>query len=155
MSVKDKLEIVRIMPASRERVWAALTRPELFVQWFGTKVEVDLRVGGEFRFNFEKFGSMSATIEAVEPPHRFAFRGYAVQVGANLAVPPAQTHNTLIEFILDEVPEGTRLTLIQSGFAALPAEADLQGYYELIQRGWYMTLPELEKLLQKETSANS
>ena len=58
ITARGEREIVmtREFAAPRDRVFAAWTRPELVERWFGrlegwtTKAEIDLRVGGRFRF---------------------------------------------------------------------------------------------------------
>lgn len=149
MTLPDRIERVRIFLVSRERVWAALTQPEQFSQWFGIPVRMDVRIGGEIRFMFEQYGNPAGVIEEVSPPHRFAYRWHAPQAGADLSLPVTQTYNTLVEFTLEEVAEGTRLTLVQSGFASLPASA-IESYLKLNQRGWDGALTQLETYLRSE-----
>ena len=58
ISTPNEREVVmtRVFAAPREHVFAALTRPELLRRWYGPTgwtlvvCEVDLRVGGEWRF---------------------------------------------------------------------------------------------------------
>jgi uncharacterized protein YndB with AHSA1/START domain len=51
-----EIELTRVFDAPRHLVWDAFTRPELLERWFGPRdwslvvCEVDLRVGGGFRF---------------------------------------------------------------------------------------------------------
>jgi uncharacterized protein YndB with AHSA1/START domain len=53
------LRITRTFPASRERVFAAFTDPQLLKQWWGPagfslpQASVDLRVGGRYRFGMQ------------------------------------------------------------------------------------------------------
>src|SRR5215469_5229766 len=57
-----KLEIVRVIKASREQVFNAWTRPEMIRQWFRpvtftmAEANVDARVGGAYRFAMEGAG---------------------------------------------------------------------------------------------------
>jgi len=54
---KPVLQLNRVIPASRERVFAAWTTPEAIKVWFGPdncrvlEVQVDLRVDGEYCFS--------------------------------------------------------------------------------------------------------
>jgi uncharacterized protein YndB with AHSA1/START domain len=54
---KPVLQLNRVIPASRERVFAAWTTPEAIKVWFGpdncrvSDVQVDLRVDGEYCFS--------------------------------------------------------------------------------------------------------
>ena len=57
------LQVRRTFAAPREKVFRAWTDPKALKEWFGppkyttTVAEVDLRVGGEFRFTLQKPGS--------------------------------------------------------------------------------------------------
>src|SRR6476469_7652747 len=51
-------------------LWSALTDPGRLARWLG-EVEGDLRLGGEYRYNFFASGSEgTGRIEACEPPRR-------------------------------------------------------------------------------------
>ena len=122
-----------------ERVWAALTDSAELARWFGESAEVDLRPGGEMHLGFGVHGDAHCVIETVEPPYRFAFRWPAEGSAAlNLPEPPM----TLVEFVLESVPGGTRLRLMESGFAALP-ESIRQSAHEGNIGGWKHELDEL------------
>ena len=138
MGEQDRIERVWILPVSRDRAWRAITEPAEIARWMdGIRVEMELRPGAEARFVWGEQVTR-ARIAAVEPPRRFAYRWHPGSE-QHLSVPLDELPLTLVEFILDEVPEGTRLTLIESGFAALPAEMreralreNTQGWEELI-----------------------
>jgi uncharacterized protein YndB with AHSA1/START domain len=68
-------------------------------------------------------------IEIIEPMHRFAFRWQAN---------PADVPMTRVEFTLEPHPEGTRLRVVESGFASLPPELH-QRHVE----GWQRELGDL------------
>ena len=141
MEVPDSIERVLILPAPPARVWTALTRPDQLSVWFGTQATIDLHPGGEVIFTWDGStgprGTNCGVIEAVEPPHRFAFRW---QSG------PDTVPMTRVEFTLEPHPEGTRLRLVESGFASLPAE--LRGHcHESNIVGWQRELGELEQFL--------
>jgi len=59
---KDTFKLTRVFDAPRELVWKAFTEPERLKQWWGPKgftvksAEVDLRVGGTFRYCLEAPG---------------------------------------------------------------------------------------------------
>lgn len=57
---KPSLNIVRRYPAAPEKVWRAWTDPKALSRWFGpgnpdsvTYAELDVRVGGRYRIDFE------------------------------------------------------------------------------------------------------
>lgn len=80
------IEIKRVYPASRERVWRAWTEPAQLARWWGKRgwtarldtIEIDVRPGGSFRVttvNDEDGSEMTneGTYSEVDPPERLAF----------------------------------------------------------------------------------
>lgn len=77
------IEIARVYPTSRTRVWAAWTEPAQLARWWGKRgwstppesVEVDLRPGGAFRLDSvsDADGTVmrqDGVLRVVEPPER-------------------------------------------------------------------------------------
>ena len=139
MDVPDSIEREVVLPAPPARVWAALTRPDQLGAWFGTQAAVDLRPGGEVVFTWDGStgprGTSRGVIETIEPTHRFAFRWQA---------DPGEPPMTLVEFTLEAHPEGTRLRVVESGFASLPPEWRTREHHV---EGWQRELAELEQYL--------
>ncbi len=79
----EMLNVERTFNASPERVFAAWTDPHLLKQWWGTLdrtvtvVEIDLRVGGQYRFGIrapaEATYFVSGTYQVIQPPHKLVF----------------------------------------------------------------------------------
>jgi uncharacterized protein YndB with AHSA1/START domain len=139
VDVPDSIEREVILPVPPARVWTALTRADQLGAWFGTQASIDLRPGGEVVFTWDGStgprGTSRGVIEAVEPTHRFAFRWQA-----NPGEPPM----TLVEFTLELHPAGTRLQVVESGFASLPPELRThEGHVE----GWQRELGDLTEYL--------
>lgn len=142
MNVPDTIERQMTFELPREVVWAAITEPEQIGRWFGTSAELDLRPGGEGSFYWEHLDvTTSVTVEAVEPPARFAYRW---EPGGRSEGGPT----TLVEFRLEEIPGGTRLTLIESGFSQFGPESR-QGN----ELGWDAELGELRVFLLEKAAA--
>ena len=141
MEVPDSIERELILPVPPARVWTALTRPDQLSAWFGTRATIDLRPGGEVVFTWDGPTGQRSTsrgvIETVEPPHRFAFRWQPS---------PDAVQTTRVEFTLEPHPEGTRLRLVESGFASLPPGLR-GGVHESHARGWQRELGELAQYL--------
>ena len=140
MDVPDSIERELILPVPPTRVWTALTTADQLGAWFGTQATIDLRPGGEVIFAWDGStgprGTSRGVIEAVEPPHRFAFRWHADLTG--------DAPMTLVEFTLDPHPTGTRLRVVESGFASL---AHALRTRELHVEGWQRELGELAQYL--------
>jgi uncharacterized protein YndB with AHSA1/START domain len=82
--------LVRSFTAPCELVWEALTTPELLVRWYGARgwhlvaCEVDLRVGGAWRFDSrgpagERLGQSGVFIEVVPPSRLVATEVFEAQ----------------------------------------------------------------------------
>lgn len=77
------LVVRRRIHATREKLFAAWTQPELLVRWWGPQsvacptAEIDLRVGGSYRIaNQFPDGTVvwiSGAFEVIEPPHRLTY----------------------------------------------------------------------------------
>ena len=114
--VQDQIEREVVIEAPVERVWRLLTEAEHLGTWFGDAgAEIDLRPGGELLMRWNKFGTVHARVERVEPNRRFSFRWVP---GAD-GVPPAAGNSTLVEFTLAEQAGTTVLKVVESGFASL------------------------------------
>lgn len=152
MTIPDCIERIEMLPVSRERVWDAITKPEQFSQWFDIVRDIDFRVGGKINFTWEnKLSPYPGVIETIEPPHCFAFRWASHALGhPELKLPSTAT--TLVTFTLEEVAEGTRLTLVESGFASLPDGFQTQSHQDN-QGGWQSELPKLRVYLESTISA--
>jgi uncharacterized protein YndB with AHSA1/START domain len=138
VAVPDSIEREVILPVPPARVWAALTRPDQLGAWFGTRAEVDLRPGGQLVFTWDRSSgphTSRGVVEAVEPTRRFAFRWQAN---------PGEAPMTLVEFTLEPHVDGTRLRVVESGFASLPEQLRTRdGHIE----GWQLELGELADYL--------
>ena len=140
MDVPDSIEREVILPVPPTRVWAALTQADQLGAWFGTQASIDLRPGGDVVFSWDGStgprGTSRGVIEALEPPRRFAFRWQANLTG--------DAPMTLVEFTLEPHAEGTRLLVVESGFASLPPELRTR---ESHVEGWRRELGELAQYL--------
>jgi uncharacterized protein YndB with AHSA1/START domain len=136
LEVVDTIERQMTFELPREVVWAAITEPDQLSRWFGTRAELDLRPGGEGTFTWDELDvTTRVTIEAVEPPTRFAYRWEPS--GSTRGGP-----TTLVEFRLEEIPDGTRLSLVESGFSQFGPESRQGNEF-----GWDSELGELRVFL--------
>ena len=100
----DTIEREVTIAAPIERVWTILTEAEHIGGWFADAgAEIDLRPGGALVMRWAEHGTTPARVEAVEPPHRFAYRWTAHH--AEAGAEPVEGNSTLVEFTL--TPEGT------------------------------------------------
>jgi hypothetical protein len=102
---------------------------------------VGQRVTGRSTYEGHETARFEITVERSEPETYFSFRWpQECEPGADLASAP----RTLVEFRLEEVPDGTRLTVTESGFDAIP----LAKRAELLHgnaEGWAIQLQNIER----------
>ena len=137
------LELERILPADRLRVFGAFTDADQLGQWWGPAgftipaVEFDPRVGGSYRIEMKPpEGDPFALIgefRAVEPPERLAFEFIWEQ-------PDPDDVDMLVELSFEDRGESTRLALRQRPFRT-------EARRQLHREGWGDTLDKLEAWL--------
>jgi uncharacterized protein YndB with AHSA1/START domain len=88
-----------VLPVTREEVWAALTDPERLEEWFAGDVELDPRPGGLGVFRWGNGEERHAVVERVEPEERLEL---------------AWDDDAHVAFTLEDDPEGTRLSVVES-----------------------------------------
>jgi uncharacterized protein YndB with AHSA1/START domain len=145
---QDWIEREILIDASRERVWTVLTGAEHVARWFGDSAELDLRPGGKATFGWTEHGAFQAVVGRVDPPSVFSYR-WARDAGAE----PGTGTSTLVEFTLTEVPTGTLLRVVETGFASLTAsDADQAKAAEENAQGWNDELAELKQYAERPTA---
>ena len=153
MTLPDRIERTLVLPVPRQRVWDAITKPEHLAHWLGMVSDMDFRVGGAIHFTWENERSpYPGIIEVIEPEHRFAFRWSSYTIG-NPKFRFVTAPTTLVEFTLEELANGTQLTLVESGFASLPQTIPAEEVYQDNQHGWQLLLSELRTYLQHQMEA--
>jgi uncharacterized protein YndB with AHSA1/START domain len=95
-----------ILPASREDVWDALTAPERLRAWFGAQVDWELRPGGTARFRTDEGSDRAGVVDTVTANRILRFRWWPAE--------DADEPESEVTYTLEDVPEGTRLTVTES-----------------------------------------
>jgi uncharacterized protein YndB with AHSA1/START domain len=140
MQVPDRIEREVVVDAPIERVWALITEARHFGTWFADSgAEIELRPGGAMSLSWEEHGMVRARVERVERPRLFSYRW------ANaIDVEPVEGHSTLVEFSLTAEAGGTRVRVVESGFASLDtSEADRRRQVDDNTEGWAIQLGNL------------
>jgi len=124
----DRIEKVIEMDAPVARVWRAVTDHEEFGQWFRVKLDGPFKPGavskGEMTYPGFEGWPWLATVEQMEPERVFSFRWH--DYDQKSGVPVEKQPTTLVEFRFEAIPRGTRLTITESGIAALPEPRRVQ-----------------------------
>ena len=133
----DRIERQILLRASRFRVWRALTDIREFGEWFGVRLDGPFVPGARVRGKITHPGFQGSpfeiVVERVLPEQLVSWRWhpYTAEPGVNYSSEPT----TLVEFRLEELAGGSRLSVVESGFDSLPV-ARRQTAYEMNDRGW-------------------
>jgi uncharacterized protein YndB with AHSA1/START domain len=145
-SSTDRIHKSIVLHAPRSKVWKALTDSQQFGQWFQARIEAPFQAGqrAEGRITYPGYEHLrfEVEVEQMEPERLFSWRW---QPGGDADVDPAEP-TTLVVFELEEVPEGTRLTVTESGFDRIPTARRAKAYREN-DEGWSGQMGALEKYL--------
>ncbi|HKN52382.1 MAG TPA: SRPBCC domain-containing protein [Amycolatopsis sp.] len=136
MAFPDRIERTVEIAHPPATVWAALTTAEGLAAWFGNKAAIDLRPGASAWMKWDGGHSADMRVERVEEPTVFGFTWHID------GLPEDDPRRTYVEFTLEPVGTGTRLTVVETGFAQLPDEVhgkEYDGHTE----GWARELGEL------------
>jgi uncharacterized protein YndB with AHSA1/START domain len=147
-SPTDRIEKKVLLRAPLERVWRAISDSEQFGTWFGIQFAgpfvAGQRVSGtmvptqldpEVAKAQEPFRGMQfeCAVERVEPMRVLSLRWHPYPIEPGAAFDSAPT--TLVMFELEEAPDGTKLTISESGFDRIPLERRAKAFADN-EHGW-------------------
>jgi uncharacterized protein YndB with AHSA1/START domain len=156
----DSIVKSAVLRAPLSRAWAAVSDARSFGSWFGVDFDRGFEEGATIAGRIvpttvdpevaklqepHRGKRFELAVERIEPLRRIAFRWhpFAIDPKADYAGEPM----TLIVFELQEVAGGTRLTITESGFDALPA-ARREPAYRANDGGWTHQLRLVSKYLE-------
>ncbi len=138
------LVLERVFKAPTDKVFAAWTDPQILVQWWGPEglsipeCDLDVRPGGAWTTTMAGKDGMQLVVSGVyrevSPPTRL------VMTWAWQQEDGTRGHETEIVVTLEEVPEGTRLKLVQSVFQSV----EQRDNHDM---GWQSTFNDLDRVL--------
>ena len=139
---KITLRMERTIAAAPQRLFELWTDPEELIKWWGPEGfttpqhAIDVRPGGRWRTTMRspdgKNHTVSGIYRAIEPPKRLVFTwGWDDDAGM-------RGHETEVTVTFEPVTGGTRMVLVQQGFA----DADSRGRHE---HGWGSSFVCLER----------
>ncbi len=149
MNSKPQVVCVRkSYPVPRERVYRAWINPKYIAQWFGPKgfraevLELDLRVGGTWRFQMIGAGNASVchfgTYVEIDPPNRLVFT-WAPETWPDGWF-DADVGETLVTVEFRDQPTGTEVVITHENLASDGARTSLTG-------GWSGALESLDEFM--------
>ena len=140
MGFPDQIERTVELAHPPAKVWAALTTAEGLGTWFGHQAKIDLRPGGAAEMTWTSGDKANMRIERVEEPTVFGFTWHIY------GLPDDDPRRTYVEFTLEPVGAGTRLTVVESGFSQLPEDEHTKAFGGNVD-GWRNELGELVEYL--------
>jgi uncharacterized protein YndB with AHSA1/START domain len=140
MAFPDRIERTVEVAHPPAKVWAALTTAEGLGTWFGNEAKIDLRPGGSASLTWSGGDTADLRIERIEEPAVFGFTWHIY------GLPDDDPRRTYVEFTLVPTSEGTRLTVVETGFAQLSDDAYRKAF-DGNTEGWGSELGELVEYL--------
>ena len=119
---EDRIEREILIAASQERVWTLVAQPGFWVADEASLSGTTAREGESMVAKNAEYGEFPVRVEKVEPPTYLAYRWASAFPGQELR----EDNSTLVEFTLTPEGDGTRLRVVESGFAALAGSEDLR-----------------------------
>jgi uncharacterized protein YndB with AHSA1/START domain len=167
MDMSDRIEKRVTLRAPVSRVWRAISDAKEFGRWFGFTLEGPFIAGQTIKGTFDgtvdedaivayqksvgltpskirlpEGSTVVCTVERIEPERYFSFRW--IPYGIDAEADPANEPTTLVEFRLEPVPEGTQLTIVESGFNRVPAHRRARAF-RMNEGGWASQSENLRK----------
>ena len=121
--MQDSIEKTIVIAAPVSKVWDAIADYRKFGEWFQVRLDQPFVEGGKTTGMITVPGyenlKWEGTVVAIEPEKRIAFSWvtHAIDPDRDYTGEP----ETSCEFLLEPAGDGTRLTIIESGFSKLPA----------------------------------
>ena len=156
----DRIQKKITLRAPQSRVWQAVSDAKKFGTWFGVDFDGPF-VAGKSMHGRIRPTEIDAEVAKLQEPHRgkafdwsvdkiepessisFRWHPFAIDPGVDYSKEPT----TLIVFELRAVPEGTELTITESGFSKIPLERRATAF-AANEGGWQHQTKLLEKYLQ-------
>jgi uncharacterized protein YndB with AHSA1/START domain len=167
----NKIEKHVVLKAAMSRVWRAVTDAEEFGRWFGVELHGSFVAGKVITATFHKSFDEEALltrqrslgvapsgirkleapytfchVERMEPETYFSFRW--IPYGIDAEVNSANEPTTLVEFQLAEAPEGTLLTIVESGFEKVTGPRKLRAF-RMNEGGWSAQSENIKSYVEK------
>lgn len=134
-TVTDRIEKTVILKAPRSRIWRALSHAKEFGEWFKVRLDAEFEPGttihGTITYPGYEGLKMAMVIDRMEPERLFSYRWHPGDPNADYSGEPM----TLVEFTLEDVPGGTRLTIVESGFDRIPLSRRAEAF-RMNDEGW-------------------
>lgn len=142
----DRIERQITIKAPLSRVWDAIADAQKFGEWFKVDMSgVEFRAGqpvhAKMTYPGHEGKPFEIVVDRIEPERLFSFKWHPYGIDPN--VDYSSEPMTLIEFRLEEVDGGTKLTVTESGFDGIPVARRAEAF-RMNSEGWATQLPNIE-----------
>ena len=146
MTSTDRIEKEIVVHAPRAKVWRAITDSREFGKWFHAEMMDAFVPGACVRGRITQPGyehlMLEIQVERIEPEHLFSWRWHPY------AVDPLQDYSneptTLVVFEFEEIPQGTRITVKETGFDQIPLARRSEAF-RMNAEGWAAQLQNISR----------
>lgn len=146
---EDRIEREILIDAPLERVWTLVAQPGFWVADEASLTGTVAREGESMVARNPEYGDFPVRVEKVEPPAYLAYRWASAFPGEGLT----DGNSTLVEFTLAPEGSGTRLKVVESGFAALAGSEELRAKAVRDNSGgWPQVLDAFKKRVEQSSS---
>jgi uncharacterized protein YndB with AHSA1/START domain len=108
----DAIRREAVLPVDREQAWTALCDAEGLAGWLADEVELEVREGASGTLRWRSGETRTAIVEEVQELRRLSLRWR-----------DGEQDESLVELILDDVPGGTRIVVVEVPIVALRVAA--------------------------------
>jgi uncharacterized protein YndB with AHSA1/START domain len=138
----DRIEKEIVLKAPVSRVWRAISTPAEFGEWFkvdmsGVTFEPGKPAIGNMTYPGYEGHKFEMVIDRIEPETLFSFKWHPYGIDPNYDY--SSEPLTTIEFRLEPVDGGTKLTITESGFDAVPLSRRAEAF-RMNSEGWGMQM---------------
>ncbi|MFJ7949184.1 SRPBCC domain-containing protein [Streptomyces sp. NPDC096354] len=119
---EDRIERETLIEAPLERVWSLVAEPGFWVADKASLPGTVAEEGASMVAKNPEYGDFPVRVEKVHPPTYLAYRWASAFPGEELR----EDNSTLVEFTLTPEGDGTRLRVVESGFATLAGSEELR-----------------------------
>jgi len=136
-STTDRIEKKFTVTAPRSRVWRAISDSQEFGTWFRMRLDGPFAAGKAMTGNITHPGyehvKVDMVVDRIQPESYFSYKWhpYAIDTNSDYSKEPM----TLVEFMLEEVKEGTAVTIVESGFDRIPLARRAEAF-RMNEKGW-------------------
>lgn len=137
INTSNQIEKMVTIKASRSRVWRALTDYREFGAWFDVKLDSAFVAGkpceGQMTHPGYEHVRFRVEVAEIKPEHLFSYRWHPGD--CDQEQDRSSEKPTLVEFTLEEIPGGTLLRVVESGFDHIPEHRRAEAF-RMNTGGW-------------------